>query len=120
MQSTYLPLAVFTPGILIKSQRFKKITFRILLRLLIELGIENQLSSNAKTILFVLMYLFACTLYIKLMIDFHTFDFTERFNERVKNWKFLEGPIGYFKYSILEEAIYVCSFLSNFSQLLAE
>ena len=44
----------------------------------------------------------------------------ERFNERLKQFEFLKGPISHWRYCILEEAIYVCSFLANFSQLLAE
>ena len=45
---------------------------------------------------------------------------SERYNDRVKAWEFLDAPIEHWKYSILEEVIYICSFLSNFTRLLAE
>ena len=44
----------------------------------------------------------------------------ERFNDRMKKFKILNGPIHHSKYCILEEIVYVCAFLANFSQLLAE
>ena len=43
----------------------------------------------------------------------------ERFNDRMKKFKILNGPIHHSKYCILEEIVYVCAFLANFSQLLA-
>jgi hypothetical protein len=43
----------------------------------------------------------------------------ERWNDRMKKFKILNGPIHHSKYCILEEIVYVCAFLANFSQLLA-
>ena len=44
----------------------------------------------------------------------------ERFNERMKAYKFLNGPVSQMKVNILSQAIFVIGCLANFSRLLVE
>ena len=44
----------------------------------------------------------------------------ERFNDRFKTFKFVQGPVNRAKLCVFEEAVYVCAFLANFSRCLAE
>ena len=66
-----------------------------------------------------------CVPYLQILTNnshcdyFHSF-FLERYNQRVKVYEFLDEPIEHWKYCILEEVIYVVSFLANFTRLLAE
>ena len=59
-----------------------------------------------------------CVPYLQILTN-NSF-FLERYNQRVKVYEFLDEPIEHWKYCILEEVIYVVSFLANFTRLLAE
>ena len=44
----------------------------------------------------------------------------ERFNQRVKIFKYLSGVIPEYKFKLLNQAIYVCCHLANFSPIMVE
>jgi hypothetical protein len=44
----------------------------------------------------------------------------ERFNQRMKIFKFVKGPIAHHYYPLISQAVYVCCCLANFSPTLAE
>ena len=48
-------------------------------------------------------------------LNFQLLLYVERYNDRAKTFKILQGPIHQEKEAILEEAVFVCCFLANFS-----
>ena len=44
----------------------------------------------------------------------------ERFNQRLKIFEFLSGPISQSKLSLLNQAVYVCCHLANYGPILVE